>query len=432
MNDRFEITPMTTMSLTLRLYRIFLFGLVMATMLIDSSDSFAFISSKVSLQRLVSQSEIVLKGQIISIDGPAIGEKTALIKVDAVFKGDWVEQPLYFTVPSMPLQLINILQPKEYAIFFLKKVEGKVVPSDPFHIMVPIREGRLPAVDAKGALAEVRQEMVFTAKGTSKISEESSYKHNIVVEGARKFNRPDLVNELRPFPMNVTAVKHLAESGYNEYGEVIPNDDDVTKALRDLLPTPDVLLRGALFATLLTRGQFDMLEPAVRYINDKERNSTVQNRAQVAAITNDVAKAISHVRDRKYVRILGPLLQHPNRTVRDAAFTALRSTSHEVIVFVNRHRQEDAPRPGVEEQKEIEALRSQLVPWFVIALDDEDENISYWAAETLAGILGGIPFPSPFQDGMDENAQRAARRELTVQWKGWWENEGRKEFESVP
>lgn len=376
------------------------------------------------MQRLVSQSEIVIKGRIVSTQGPIIGERTALIKVDAVFKGTWKDQPLHFSVPSMPLQLINVLQPDEYAVFFLKKVDGKVIPADPFHIMLPIREGRISAIKPVDTLSEVREEMLFTAKGPSEISEEDKYKQNIREEGARKFNRPDIIDALRPLPMNVVAVKYLAEPKYNEHSEVVPNNDDVTKALRNLLPTPDVLLRGALFATLLTRGQFDMLQPAIKYINDQERNSTPENRAQVKAIVNDIAGAISHVTDKKYVPVLGALLEHENWWVRDSAIIALRHIGQSTFPYRNQSpaAQKNAP--------EVEQLRARLVPLLMSALDDEREGIRRQALWSLSEVARK-PWGPYVLDELEKNAKPEGEQKLIAQWKEWWQSEGRKEFEAV-
>lgn len=404
-------------------------ALTLSLWITDSAQ--ARIISSVSLQRLTIESEVVVKGRVFAIENSTVGNQIVTIEVDKIIKGKWENKPVVFKLPEVPFPLLNRLMIGEYCLFFLREENGMVKPTDPFHIALPVREGMLPNnLPIENVLAAVQEEMLFTAQGPSVLSKDDQNKEKLQIDTSRKLNRAGLAYVYPVFPMNVMAVQYLAEPTYDEYQHVIPSQGHVVEALRNMLPTEDVLLRGALFSTLLTLGQFDMLDPAIKYIDRQERISGESNRAQVARLADDIASAISLVSDEKYTTLLGRLLKHRDVRVRRSAVYALRTISDDVHLFNLTIRYPESKRDDkVKTPEEIKVLRAKLAPLFITALDDEDQLVRKGAIHGIGGLFVDSPLPSEFLGALESLPKEEVDQQLIVQWKRWWQNQGRNEFE---
>lgn len=398
-------------------------SLIVLVLIANYSDGFAEIYSPFPVQYLTSNADLVLVGEVVVSQH---GE--AKIKVERVVKGEWKDEntTASFTQDIVPIDMANIVIAKEYGLFFLRREQEKFFSVDRRRLILPIRRG-FDEWKRLDVLSTVRAALLHTAQGPSVFSKEGE-------KIAQAYhNLPDQYRYSQTFamyPMNVMAVKYLAEPTYDKYQRVIPSQGRVVEALRNMLPTEDVLLRGALFSTLLTLGQFDMLDSAIKYIDGQERISGESNRAQVARLADDIASAISFVSDEKYTAVLGRLLKHRDVKVRRSAVYALRTISDDVHFFNLTIRYPDRKRDDtVKTPEEIKALRSKLVPLFIMALDDEDQLVRKDAIHGMGGLFVDSPLPPEFLGALESLPKEEVDQQLIVQWKRWWQNQGRNEFE---
>jgi hypothetical protein len=256
--------------------------------------------------------------------------------------------------------------------------------------------------------------LLFTALGPSNFSLEDEKKRKLAQEAALKFNRPELAYSSRVVPMNVMAVRYLAQRPRNEYGEAIPPDEKVVTALRPLLSSEDVLLRGAVIQTLLTLGQFDVIDAAVQFIDAKEQNATDENREQVFEQARAIANAIAFVRDPQYVSALGALLKHQDEVVRRSAIAALRYITEDLV-----------PRG-----KPLDTLSKVTpLPFLLKALDNKDAAVRYQAVWALSRAAGKRDWYPDYGIPWDKSFDPQAEKQSVARWKQWWADTGQAEFE---
>ncbi|MEO6906621.1 MAG: HEAT repeat domain-containing protein [Abditibacteriaceae bacterium] len=330
---------------------------------------------------LTKSSEIIVRGRITAIEGENLYKQgEAHIQVDSVIKGKWDGKPLYFTLPDAPLPLINWLVVGEYGLFFLKSVDGKNVPVDPFNIMLPIREGMPASEESQDALSSVQDEILFTALGPSVLSKEDQYKQQEFGTSIAKM-----------FPlttMNLTALGYLAKPAYGDYGIVIPSNEHAANALRTLLSTnkSNTILRGAILSTLLALGQFDVLDEAIKFVGSVPYEKTA-----------GVIGAIGYVNGSQYVPALGNLLKSHHVEMRRSAVTALSTTVFSSITY-------DKPVKNLKD--------SVTLPFLMEALDDSDSEVRLRALQALptaANKPSWFP-PLPGKDGIPPQEEQKIDR----------------------
>ena len=107
------------------------------------------------------------------------------------------------------------------------------------------------------------------------------------------------------------------------------------------------------------------------YVDDSEKNSTVENRLHVSQQVKDIIIAIGFVNDIKYVLALGDLLKHKDIEVRRAGITAPRNIG------------QDLATPGAPLKNLSEVV---MLPLYIAALDDEDAQVRYQAVWALSDV----------------------------------------------
>ena len=360
-----------------------------------------------SPKSLTKTSEIIVRGRITAIEGENLYKQgEAHIQVDSVIKGKWDGKPLYFTLPDAPLPLINWLVVGEYGLFFLKSVDGKNVPVDPFNIILPVREGMSPSEDSQDALASVQHELLFTALGPPVFTKEDQYKQQEFSTSIAKM-----------FPlttMNLTALGYLAVPVWDGYLHVVPSNEHAATALRALLSTSksNTTLRGAILSTLLALGQFDVLDESVKFVNTVRQTPSADRNPYHAGAAAGVARAIGYVNGVKYVPVLGSLLQNQDVAMRRSAAMALWST----VLSSNSN------------GEPVKTLKDSVtLPFLIEALDDSDSQVRLRALQALP-IAANKRFWNP-PTLIQGKIPPTEEQKLIAQWKQWWKDEGSKAFD---
>jgi hypothetical protein len=255
--------------------------------------------------------------------------------------------------------------------------------------------------------------------GPATFSKEDEAKSKIFVKIAQKYNQYAFAKDIHPIPINVKAVRYLAEPTFDNYGNVIPSHEHEAKALKTLLSTDKspTLLRGAVLTTLLTLGQFDVLDEAVRFIDTTQQIPLAQKNVQISDEAAGLAQTIRFVNGAKYIPDLGNLLQNKNLEVRRSAITALANFVYQSTPF---------GKPM------INLKDSVTLPFLIKALDDSDSEVRHRALRALPRATNKPSWDPPrLPTGYLDIAPKEEQK-LIAQWKQWWKSEGSKAFDALP
>lgn len=334
-------------------------------MIASPKNSLAFIVPSLSIQELISRSDIVCKGSVVQVvkigeserrsgDGRLIAKmdsKRAVVHCDRILKGGKISETIeveFEEVSEGSLLGYEALKQGEYVLLFLKQKNSRYALTSPYCGKIHISNKALQIeADGTDTMALLQQELLNSL-------------------------RDEDPNRILP---SLEVIERL-------------NMKAAAVHIEKLLDSNDLAVKGQALSTLIMIGSIDHIAEAISYI-DEQPVTKAQKKYKLKIIYN-----LEKISDIQAVPELHVLLKHQNTSVRREVARSLR---------------------GIKSPSSI--------PYLVAGIDDSNVEVRYQCMMGLAKMLakGGDWAPAYKRFLEDESKP-------ILLWKAWWKEEGELRF----